>query len=299
MGANELTMASILETCPEAFLQKPAEINAQKSVWNLVCPKDKELIAIIEKFPDSFFSYKNPRNQEDNIKYFRQLGLNNKIVCRLLASAPQIFCNEVGDNKKTIDALEENYRGLGGSMDNFKTWLMKLLSQDPFVLSKSSLVFQENVAFLQDMGFENAEVIKLLSKLKSFIFDMRFGTMQQGVLFTRTTFDCDGDDLRQLIMKCPALLYYSIPVLDDRFKNLLLEGATVNQIKECPNVLELTPHIIQFRIRKIRQLGRELRDQSLEVLSGTKKDFEASYGKLQLRRERPLFNPVAPLSIEE
>ncbi|CAI9583821.1 unnamed protein product [Staurois parvus] len=299
MGANFMTVANILESYPEAFLQEPAEIKVQKSIWNLVCPKDQELITIIEKFPDSFFGYKSFKNQQDNIRYLQDLGLGKKIVCRLLASAPQIFCNQIEDNKKMINALEENYCSLGGTKENFKPWLMKLLSQDPFVLSKSSLAFKENVKFLQNLGFKDAEVLKLLSKLKGFIFDMTCSNMELGILFTKTTFDCSAEELRQLVMKCPALIYYSVPLLEDRLKYLLQEGASLRQIKECPNILELIPQIIQFRARKVKQLGWQIKDHSLEVINGTKKDFEAKFFKLQVKSERPLFNPVAPLNVKE
>ncbi|KAM4037927.1 transcription termination factor 2, mitochondrial [Anomaloglossus baeobatrachus] len=299
MGASDVTVANILESCPEAFLQKPAEINTQKSIWNLVCRKDKELISLIEKFPDSFFICRSPTNQRDNIKYFQDLGLNNKIVSRLLTSAPQIFCNQVENNKKMVDALEENYISLGGTKENFKTWIMKLISQDPFVLSKATMTMEENLKFFQDLGFRNEKVLKLLSKLKGFVFDLDKDTMEKGVLFTMSTFECDKEELREMVMKSPALLYYSVPLLEERLQLLLREGATLSQIKECPNVLELTPQIVQFRVRKIKELGRRIQDQSLEVLNGTKKDFETNYGKLQVRKERPLYNPVAPLPVEE
>ncbi|KAG9491082.1 hypothetical protein GDO78_006444, partial [Eleutherodactylus coqui] len=299
MGASDVATANILESCPEAFLQKPSEINTQKSIWNLVCPKDEVLIALIEKFPDSFFTCRSPTNQRANIKYFKDLGLNNKIVSRLLTSAPEIFCNQVESNKKMVDALEENYLRLGGTRENFKTWLMKLISQDPFFFSKNTAMMKENLKFLQDLGFHDDEVLKLLSKLKGFIFDLNTDTMEKGVWFTKSTFQCNNEELREMVMKCPALLYNSVPLLEERLQLLLQEGASVNQVKESPNVLELTPQIVQFRARKIKQLGRTIQDQSLLVLNGTKKDFEANYGKLQVRRERPLFNPVAPLHVEE
>ncbi|XP_072001544.1 transcription termination factor 2, mitochondrial [Engystomops pustulosus] len=299
MGASDVTVANILESCPESFLQEPTEIKTQKSIWNLVCPKDRELVSLIEKFPDSFFICKSPTTQRANIKYFQDLGLNNKIVSRLLTSAPQIFCNQVESNKKVVDALEENYLSLGGKRENFKTWIMKLISQDPFVLLKTTETMKENLKFLRDLGFHDEKVLKLLSKLKGFIFDLKTDTMEKGVLFTKSTFSCNNEELRDIIMKCPALLYYSVPLLEERLQLLLREGASINQVKECPNVLELTPQIVQFRARKIQQLGRTIQDQSLEVLNGTKKDFEVSYGKLQVRKERPIFNPVAPLHVDE
>ncbi|KAM4678446.1 transcription termination factor 2, mitochondrial isoform 1-T2 [Discoglossus pictus] len=299
MGANEVTVASIFECCPEAFLQTPTEINAQIFLWHMVCPKDEDLVKIIEKFPDSFFVYKCPENQRANITYFQDLGLSNKIICRLLTSSPPIFCNLVEDNKQIIDALKENYLKLGGSKENFRTWLMKLISQDPFVLSKSSLVMQNNIKLIQGLGFSDTEVLKLLSKLKGFIFDLDSENMQNSVLFSKTIFSCTDEELRQMILKCPALLYYSATMLEDRLKGLLKEGASIKQIKDCPSVLELTTQIIQYRITKITHVGHKIKDQHLEILNGTKKDFEVNFGKLQVKKARPLFNPVAPLPVEE
>lgn len=60
-------------------------------------------------------------------------------------------------------------------------------------------------------------------------------------------------------------------------------------------MLELTTQIVNYRIQKLQSRGYDVRTASLDVLNGTKKDFEVNYVKLQLSRQRPLFNPVAPL----
>ncbi|KAE8613761.1 hypothetical protein XENTR_v10007860 [Xenopus tropicalis] len=299
MGANEVTVANIFESCPEAFLQTPAEINSQRTLWHTVCPNDEQLVKIIEKFPDSFFCYKAAANQKDNIEYFQELGLSNKIISRLLTSSPQIFCNSVASNKQIITELEQNYLCLGGKQTNFRTWLMKLLSQDPFILSKTSLSVKRNLKFFQSLGFSNEDVLKLLSKLKGVIFDLNREHMEAGILFLKTIFECREEELKHLIMKCPGLLCYSVPTLENRIKCMLNEGISVSQIKDCPNVLELTPQIIQFRIQKIKLSGHDIKNKNLEILQGTKKDFEANYGKLHVKKERPMFNPVSPLHVEE
>ncbi|KAM8971871.1 transcription termination factor 2, mitochondrial [Pelodytes ibericus] len=299
LGANGITVANILERCPEAFLQDPTDTNLQRSIWNLVCPADQQLVKIIEKFPDAFFVIKCPVNQRANIICFQDLGLHNRIILRLLATCPQIFCNSVEANKHIIGALEESYLGLSGSKANFKPWLMKLLSQDPFIMLKPSSAIKKNLNFIQSLGFSDTDVLKLLAQLKGFIFDLSSSNMESSILFSKTVFGCDDQEMRQMIIKFPGILYYSVPVLEDRLKCLLREGASVGQVKECPNVLELTRQILEFRIKKMRSLGHQITDQSLEVLSGTKKDFEASYGRLQVKKERPLFNPVAPLHVEE
>ncbi|XP_053572188.1 LOW QUALITY PROTEIN: transcription termination factor 2, mitochondrial-like [Bombina bombina] len=299
MGASEVTIANILERCPEAILQDAKEINAKRSLWHLVCSEDKELVKMIEKFPDSFFTYKYPENQRANITYFQDVGLSYKIICKLLTSAPQIFCNLVEDNKQVIDVLKENYLSLGGSKENVKTWLMKLIMQDPFIVSKSSLAMQDNIKFIQSLDFSDREVLKLLSKLKGFIFNLNSSNMQNNVLFVKTCFSCTDEKMREMILKCPSLLNFSVPVLEDRLKGLLTEGISVKQIKDSPSVLELTEQIIQYRMKKIRLLGYEIKDTNLEILNGTRKDFEVNFGRLQVKKERPLFNPVAPLHVEE
>ncbi|KAG8438819.1 hypothetical protein GDO86_005131 [Hymenochirus boettgeri] len=299
MGASEITIANIFESCPEAFLQNPSEVNIQRRLWLSVCPSDEQLVKIIEKFPDSFFCYKSTAHQRANISYFQQLGISNKIICRLLTGSPQIFCNSVAGNKLIIDAVEENYLCLGGKNTNFKTWLMKLLSQDPFILLKSPVSMKENLMFLQRLGFSDENVLKLLSRLKGFVFDLSLEEMENCILFLKSTFECTEGELREIIIKCPGLLCFSVEVLEDRIKCLLAEGVTVGQITDCPGVLELTTQIVQFRIQKIRLLGHNLKGKDLQIINGTKKDFEVNYGKLCVHKERPLFNPVSPLPVEE
>ena len=77
------------------------------------------------------------------------------------------------------------------------------------------------------------------------------------------------------------------------------EGISIAQIRETPMVLELTPQIVQYRIRKLNSLGYGIKDGHLANLNGTKKEFEANFGKIQAKNRRPLFNPVAPLNVEE
>lgn len=47
-----------------------------------------------------------------------------------------------------------------------KVWLLKLLSQNPFILLNSSAAIKETLEFFQEQGFTNFEILQLLSKLK-------------------------------------------------------------------------------------------------------------------------------------
>ncbi|XP_058608211.1 transcription termination factor 2, mitochondrial [Onychostoma macrolepis] len=300
MGASGPVIARVLELHPEAILCKPDQMEAQKKLWMSVCASQKDLVGIIEKFPASFFTLSSDHdNQKANIVYFQTLHLNKRIISKLMASAPQSFSRPVEQNEQMIQTLQKTYLDLGGKQVNMKIWLQKLLTQNPYVLLKLPDALHDNLAFLRNVGFTSDELLRLLSKLKGFVTELNPESMRLTLSYSQETLGCTEAELRQIVLQCPALLYYSVPILADRFKGLLTSGVSMEQIMETPTVLELTTQIVQYRIQKLRSFSYDVRSGSLEVLNGTKKDFEMSYGKLCLRQERPLFNPVAPLRSED
>ncbi|XP_061679449.1 transcription termination factor 2, mitochondrial [Syngnathoides biaculeatus] len=300
LGASGSIISQILTVYPEAVLCNPDQTLAQKELWMSVCPNQKELVGIIEKFPASFFtSSSHHENQRNNIAYFLSLNLNKRMITKLMASAPQSFSCPVEQNKDMVRTLQQTYQNLGGNKVNMKIWLQKLLNQNPFVLLKPPQVLGQNMLFLQDQGFRTEELLYLLSKLKAFVIELNPDSMCRTLTFSRDTLGCSDAELRDIIISCPALLYYSKDILAERFQGLLSAGISIHQIAQNPTVLELTTQIINYRIQRLNSRGYDVRTSSLDVLIGTKKDFEVSYGKLQFRRERPLFNPVAPLKVDE
>ncbi|KAM6936772.1 transcription termination factor 2, mitochondrial [Xenentodon cancila] len=300
MGASGQIIARILSVHPEAVLCHPEHMQTQRELWMSVCPNEKELVGIIEKFPASFFtSSSHHDNQRDNIAHFHSLNLNKRIITKLMASAPQSFSRPVEQNQLMVRTLQQAYQDLGGEEANMKIWLQKLLSQNPFVLLKPPEVLRQNLMFLRDRGFSTAELLRLLSKLRGFVTELNPESMRHTLTFSQDTIGCSEAELRHIILECPALLYYPESTLAERFKGLLGAGVSMSQITETPTVLELTTQIVNYRIQQLKARGYDVRTGSLDVLNGTKKDFEMSFGKLQLRRERPLFNPVAPLRADD
>ncbi|XP_054430554.1 transcription termination factor 2, mitochondrial [Pteronotus mesoamericanus] len=299
LGADETAVASILERCPEAIVCSPTAVSVQRELWQSVCKNEDELVKLIEQFPESFFTVKDQENRKQNVQFFQELGLKNVVISRFLTTASSIFHNPVEKNKQMIRILQESYLNLGGTEANVKVWLLKLLSQNPFILLNSSAAVKEILEFLQEQGFTNFEILQLLSKLKGFLFQLDPTSIQNSISFSKNAFKCTLHDLKQLVLKCPALLYYPVAVLEERIQVLLKEGISIAQVREMPMVLELTPQIVQYRIRKLNSLGYRIKDGHLANLNGTKKEFEANFGKIQAKKKRPLFNPVAPLNIDE
>lgn len=299
MGADTPIIARILETHPEAILCLPEDVAAQRDLWVSVCPNKRELMSIIEKFPASFFTVSHHSNQRDNILYLQSLRLSKRIIGKLMASAPQSFSRPVELNKQVIHTLRETYLDLGGDEGNLRLWLQKLLSQNPYILLRPAEAWRDSLGFLREQGFTTEELLDLVSRLRASIAELQPESMQQALSYVEDALACSKDELRQIVIRCPAILHYTLPTLVWRFQGLMDAGLSMEQVKESPNVLELTTQIVLYRIQKLASYGYDVRSGSLDVIVGTKKDFEMSYGKLQLRQQRPLFNPVAPLRCVE
>ncbi|XP_070710040.1 transcription termination factor 2, mitochondrial-like [Pempheris klunzingeri] len=296
MGADTTMIARILETHPEAVLCRPEDVAAQRDLWVSVCANKRDLMSIIEKFPASFFTLTHHSNQRANICYLQSLRLSNRIIGKLIASAPQSFSRPVERNQEVIHTLRETYLDLGGDEGNLRLWLQKLLSQNPYILLRPAESWRDSLGFLREQGFSTEELLRLVSSLRASIAELQPDSMQQALAYIEGALSCSKDELKQIVICCPAILYYSLPTLGGRYQGLMDAGVSMEQVKESPNVLELTTQIVLYRIHKLASYGYDVCSGSLDVIVGTKKDFEMSYSKLQLRQLRPLFNPVAPLS---
>ncbi|XP_076841252.1 transcription termination factor 2, mitochondrial [Brachyhypopomus gauderio] len=300
MGADRSVVARVLQMHPEAVLCAPELLEAQREVWMSVCTSPRDLVGIIEKFPASFFtSGYHVEHQRTNVGFFLGLGLNKRIVAKLMASAPQSFSGPVEQNKEMVQTLQNAYLELGGDEVSMRAWLQKLLAQNPNVLLKPPEAMWNNLTFLRDRGFTECEILRLLSKLKGFVTEMQPEPMSLTLDYSQQTLGCTQETLRHVVLQCPSLLCCSVTVLEDRFTSLLGAGISLRQITDTPAVLELTPPIIQYRIHKLTSCGYDVRTGSVELFTGNKKDFERSFVKLRVRPERPLYNPVAPPHTED
>lgn len=299
MGADTTAIAHILETHPEAVLCRPEDTAAQRDLWMSVCNNRRKMMSIIEKFPASFFTLSHHSNQKANILFLQSLCLSRRIISNLMASAPQSFSQPVERTEQVIHTLRETYLDLGGDESNLRIWLQKLLSQNPYILMRPAETWRDSLDFLREQGFTTEELLGLVCSLKASISDLQREAMQRALAYIEEALACSKDELKQVVIHCPAVLYYSLPILAGRFQGLMDVGVSMEQVKESPNVLELTTQIVLYRVQKLSSYGYDVCSGSLDIIVGTKKDFEMSYNRLHLRQQRPLFNPVAPVRSAE
>ncbi|KAK2523661.1 Mterf2 [Columba livia] len=229
------------------------------------------------------------KSREENKKTIENLYSLSVDVKKIRRLKEWVLLRDVAYVKEVADILQE--------MGADEPAVASILERCPEAILHTPA--EENLEFLRTNDFSDHEVLQLLSKLKGFIFQLTPTTMQESMLFSKKVFKCNDQELKRLVLKCPALLYYPVPVLEERLEGLLKEGISIAQIRETPMVLELTTQIVQYRVKKLSALGYDIKSGTLESLNGTKKDFEVNYGKIQSKKERPIFNPVAPLNIED
>ncbi|KAK7891803.1 hypothetical protein WMY93_023766 [Mugilogobius chulae] len=300
LGAELPSIASILQNHPEAILCSPQDINAQRNLWRSVCASNRELISIIEKFPATFFMMAFHENQRANIAYLQSLGLCKQIIGKVMTSAPQSFNQPLQRNKEVIHTLRETYLELGGDDCNLQVWLQKLLSYNPYILLWPAAAWRDGLCFLTDQGFTKDEIISLVSCLRGSIAELKPETMHQALTFFEQVLDCSKEELKQIAICCPAILLLSLPTLVERFYGIMDIGLSTQQIKECPAVLQLTTQMVQHRMQKLASSGYDIYSGSLDIILGSKEDFDMICDMLQQRQLKTVENTITPLrSVEE
>lgn len=294
MGADPAAVASILQSHPEAILIRPRDLEAQKELWMSVF-SEHELVRVIERFPAAFFMTRGRENQRANVRYLQGLGVCRRVVGKVMASAPQSFSQPLQRNKEVVHSLRETYLELGGDECDLSVWLQKLLGLNPYVLLWPAAAWRDGLCFLTDQGFTKEEILSLVSSLRASIAELQPEAMRQTLSFIEQALDCSRDELKHVVVCCPGILSCCVPVLVERFYGLMDLGVSAEQMKECPAVLEMSTQMVQYRAQKLSSCGYDVRGGTLDMIVGTKRDFDMICGALQQRQRQPSASPDTPL----
>ncbi|CAL9682800.1 unnamed protein product [Knipowitschia caucasica] len=286
MGAHASVIASIMQNHPEAILSRPEDIIARKNLWMSVCASEDQLIRIIEKFPAAFFMRFHYENQHANITYLQRLGLCNEIIGKVIACAPQSLSQSVQRNKEVIHTLRETYLELGGNERDLRVWLQTLLGQNPLVLLWPAAVWRDGLCFLTDQGFTNDEMLSV--GLRAPMAEMQLQNMHQVMSFFKQVLDCSKEELKQIVICCPAILSLSLATMVERFYGMMDIGLGTEQIKETPAVLQMSTQMVRYRMQKLASCGYDVHSNSLEIIVRSKRDFDMTCALLQQKQQKTL-----------
>ncbi|CAN0430472.1 unnamed protein product [Lampetra planeri] len=229
-----------------------------------------ELANVVQRFPETFFLTASPEqraNQQvqrhgrhvhqwqqqqhisfiiisdivnvdmDNIALLLSAGLHRRVLARLLAAAPQLFCRPAADNGAAVAALHRFHRSLGGSERDGRAWLAKLLSQNAHALAGDSPERLAGLAALlrRRLALSDRELLRVATGVRG---SPPAGPAIGAVLrFCRSELGCDdayeeeGDDgaggggggggdaaVRRVLLACPTLLSFPAEILAENLK---------------------------------------------------------------------------------
>lgn len=286
-GASRKVIASIISRYPRAVTRSIDHLNQRWELWTNIFTTDAEIVRILDRSPESFFRSSDNGNLEKNIAFLTSLGLSTKDLHRLLKTAPRTFSNSLELNRQMVEFLQDICAELGG--ENPEQFSKNIISRNLYILIRSTKRVKTNIHILRVyLKLSDSELLSLLQGSGAEILDLsseylkkNFKSLQQKMY----SLDCPEDDLKQLLVTYPMVLYIGPSTLNAKLDCLLNGGITIKQILEKPKVLDYSTQNITGRLVKLKRLGYDFQKNGINVLDSSQKRFNAKIDKLTVSPE--------------
>ncbi|XP_012730873.2 transcription termination factor 1, mitochondrial [Fundulus heteroclitus] len=286
-GASRKVIASIVSRYPRAITRSIAHLEQRWQLWRNVFNTDAEIVSILDRSPESFFRSSDNENLEKNITFLTSLGLNSKDLHRLLTTAPRTFSNSLDLNKQMVEFLEDIYEELGGN--DPQEFAKSVISKNLYILIRSTKRVRANIENLKtSLKLSNPELLRLLKgngadilDLSNEYFKKNLNSLEQKL----SSLGCKKDDLKELIMNYPSILFIGPSTLNCKLDCLLKGGITIKQILEKPKVLDYSTQNITERLKELRRVGYDFKKKGINILDSSSKRFAAKIEKLSAAPE--------------
>lgn len=282
-GANEEAVVSIISRYPRAITRSYKSLKERWEIWRSILISDSEIIAILQRSPESFFRSGNNANMQKNITFFCSLGLTSKDLCRMLTRAPRVFSNRLELNKQMTDLLHEIYLALGG--ENPDDFLRHIISKNVFILLRSCKQVKANINFLQSsFSLDNEELLLLLHGQGGDILDLSNEYLKKTLANVKDkmlTHGCTEKEVDMFVLKHLRILYLSPPNLNDKIDFLLQANVELQQILKSPLVLDKSIGTISNRIEELEKVDYNFGLYGIGIIALSKQRFEAKLQKLR------------------
>ncbi|KAL4665297.1 hypothetical protein H8959_015909 [Pygathrix nigripes] len=209
--------------------------------------------------------------------------------------------------KTDTQSSKENTRTVE-KLYKFSVDIRKIRRLKGWVLLEDKTYVEEIASTLQELGADETAVASILERCPEAIVCSPTAVNTQRKLWQLV---CKNEEeLIKLIQQFPES-FFTIKDQENQklnvqlFQELELKNVVISRLLTTASNVFHNPveknkqMIVQYRIRKLNSLGYRIKDGHLANLNGSKKEFEANFGKIQAKKVRPLFNPVAPLNVEE
>ncbi|KAM9838816.1 transcription termination factor 1, mitochondrial [Aulostomus maculatus] len=280
-GASKQVIASIITRYPRAITRLTQQLEQRWQLLRSIFKTDEQIINVIYRSPESFFRSSNNENFENNISYLTSIGLDTKDLHRLLTRAPRTLANTLELNKQMVTYLEDVGAELGAT--DPKEFVRAVICKNLFILIRSKKRIKENADLLRKtVELSDSELLALFQGNWAEVFTLSNVCMEKNLNYLKQVVISQGfqeADFREMILKCPKVLYRGGDTLSSKLECLLKEGITMEQILMKPRVLEISVQTIRERLEKLRSFGYNFEEEGIFILYTSQKRYEA---KLEL-----------------
>ncbi|XP_077446761.1 transcription termination factor 1, mitochondrial [Stigmatopora argus] len=281
-GASRQTVASIISRYPRAITRSLDHLEQRWQLWRNIFQTDLEIVAIVDRSPESFFRSSDNENLFKNICFLSSLGLGNQNIHRMLAAAPRAFSNSLELNRQMVDLLEDVCQELGGT--DPKGFAKAIILRNRYILSRSTKRVRANVDFLRaSMNLSDAHLLDLLQGSGVKILDLSTEYLKKNMSSLGGKLlgvGCSEEDVRKLIVAYPGVLYFGAATLGTKLDCLLKGGITAKQILEMPKVLDFSTENVTARLKQLEGIGYDFQSKGIGILNLSQKRFEAKKNRL-------------------
>ncbi|KAJ8273389.1 hypothetical protein GJAV_G00101070 [Gymnothorax javanicus] len=286
-GASHETIAGIISRYPRSITRSGAHLEERWELWKSIFKSNSEIVAILERSPESFFRSSDNNNLEKNIVFLGSLGLNSKHLHRLLTTAPRTFSNSVELNKQMVELLHDVCFSLGGTQP--EQFVKTVISRNLYILIRSTKRVKNNIAFLQEtLGLSDSKLLCLLQGHGAEILDIsteylkrNFRNAEQKLILL----GCQKSDVVKLVSNYAPVLFVSPENLKNKLDCLIQGGVDITQIVEKPKVLDFSLENIKKRLADLQKFDYDFKKNGISILDYSRKRFEAKLERLSIFQE--------------
>ncbi|XP_070703023.1 transcription termination factor 1, mitochondrial [Pempheris klunzingeri] len=281
-GASQNVIATIISRYPRAITRSIQHLERRWVLWRNIFKTDAEIVAIMDRSPESFFRSSDNDNLEKNIAFLTSLGLSTKYLHRLLTTAPRTFSNSVELNRQMVEFLEGICVELGGT--NPEQFAKAVISRNLYILIRSIKRVRTNVDNLRtSLSLSDSELLVLLQGRGADILDLSSDYLTKNFNFLLQKMMSHGvreDDIKKMIISYPMILFIGKDTLNSKLDCLLEGGISMKQILKKPKVLELSTQNIAGRLEELKSVGYDFEKNGINILDTSRKRFVTKLKKL-------------------